>query len=76
MLASQSWSERPARAPAGGSRPCTRSMLEKMGNAPLGGLLRFSPPNSTQKFFDMKGLGGGKATLGECQIAHQAWRCF
>lgn len=52
------------------------SMLEKMGNAPLGGLLRFSPPNSTQKFFDMRGLGGGKAALRECQIAHQAWRCF
>ena len=38
-------------------------MLEKMGDAPLGGLLRFGPPSPTQKFFDTAGLGGGSEAL-------------
>jgi len=41
------------------------SMLEKMGAAPLGGLLRFGPSNPAQKFFDTVGLGGREALLDE-----------
>jgi len=42
-------------------------MLEKMGDSPLGGLLRFGPSNPAQKFFDTVGLGGSKALLDELQ---------
>ena len=42
-------------------------MLEKMGYAPLGGLLRFGPSNPAQKFFDTVGLGGSEALLDEFQ---------
>ena len=43
------------------------SMLEKVGDAPLGGLFRFGPPNPAQKFFDTVGLGGSQALLDEFQ---------
>ena len=42
-------------------------MLEKMGDAPLGGLLRFGPSNPAQKFFDTVGLGGSETLLDEFQ---------
>jgi hypothetical protein len=38
-----------------------------MGDAPLGGLLRFGPPNPAQKFFNTVGLGGSEALLDEIQ---------
>jgi hypothetical protein len=38
-------------------------MLEKMDDAQLGGLLRVSPLNPAQKFFDTVGLGGSEGLL-------------
>jgi len=42
-------------------------MLEKMSDAPLGGLSRFSPPYPAQKFFDTLDLSGSEALLDKFQ---------